>query len=129
MRAILLRPDEAPAWREATEWHFASFCEDGKWTADELWDEVKAGTKQMWLAFDGEAQAVALTHIVPGHCKTCVITHCAGHDMARWWPLIGSIEAWARTLGCVFLEAVTRPGWEKVLKDMRKTHVILEKRL
>lgn len=130
MKAVLLRPDEADAWKDLTAWHFDSFCRDEKWTPAELWAEIATGHRQMWLAFDaGEVHAVALTQIVDGSCKTCVVTHCAGQGRGNWAHLIHDIGTWAKALGCVLLEAVTRPGWERVLKDMRKTHVILEKRL
>lgn len=74
-------------------------------------------------------RAACLTLVNKDRLKSVSVTHCAGDGMGDWFHMLGMIEAWAKDIGAERMEVICRPGWERVLKDMRKTHVILEKRL
>ena len=123
-----VRVERMDDWKDATEWHFGSFCRDGKWTPDELREDVKQGSRQLWIAFDGEVKAAVLTMVLTDRQRTCVITHAAGSDRGSWTHLMEHLENEARAIGCQRMEAVARPGWERVL-GWKKTHVVLEKEL
>lgn len=117
---------EARYWRRELSWHFDEFCKDGSLSVDELWDDIENMRRQLWVV---KNKAAVLTTIQPDNFKTCVVTHAAGRQMRDWVHLWSYLEDWARGIGCQRIEAVARPGWERVLRDMTKTHVILEKRL
>lgn len=118
--------NEARYWKRELAWNFERFCADGSIDPDELWDDIENMRRQLWVV---KGKAAVLTTVRPDKLKTCVVTHAAGRDMRGWVHLWEYLENWAREIGCERIEAVARPGWERVLKDMRKTHVILEKRL
>jgi len=117
---------DAHKWRKKLAWQFDSFCENGSLEPNDLWDDIKARKRQLWVVGDG--MAAVLTTVRDDRLQTCVITHAAGENMRSWVHMISLIEDWARDIGAKRLEAIARPGWEKVL-DMKKTHVVLEKRL
>lgn len=117
-------------WRELLDWHLRSFCRGGQWEPEDLLRDVENKRRQLWVAeVDGEVGAAVLTTISDDRDQSCIITHAAGRNRKDWLHLLGFLEDWARSIGCKRLEAVARPGWERILKDMTKTHVVLEKRL
>lgn len=112
-------------YRDELAPYFDSFCRNGSLDPETLWDDVENKRRQLWTV---PGMAAALTMVQDDNYQTCVITHCAGSDMKKWVHLFDEIEEWAKGIGCKRIEAVARPGWERIL-DMKKTHVILEKRL
>ena len=119
-------------WRERLDWSLNSFCErsGGSLEVEALVSDIMAEGYQVWAVLDdAEVLACALTFMQNDATKTCVISHCAGHDYEQWvGQLLATIRVWSHSLGSTKLEAVTRPGWEKVLRPfgMVKKHVILE---
>lgn len=97
----------------------------------EIEKQVLAGDQLLWLAWDGEAiLAAATTHLIKTAGKpVCELTACGGHQRERWLPLFGRIEDYARQEGCSSMRLFGRKGWERVLKDYRVEHVILERTL
>lgn len=126
--AVPVEPENLPLWVQPLKWHFDSFCRAGQWTPSELWSDCEEGKRQLWVVWDDEPLGAILT-LVTGN--TLVLTHAAGRDRGKWFGLWVVLEAYALGLGLERIEAVCRMGWERDLKKMglRKTHVILEKRL
>lgn len=116
-------------WLPKLGWHFESFCRDGALTPDGLVQDVRDKERQLWLAVEGdEVHAALLTSVAEDNYQTLVVTHCAGRGRRGWLHLFAFVEDWARGIGCKRIEAITRPGWERVL-GMKKTHVVLERML
>ena len=121
-----------PEWVEKLEWHIHSFCKrsGGSLTIERLAGDILAGEYQVWAVVSPDAvRACALTYLMDDETKTCVISHCAGEGFKEWaGMLLATIAAWSHQKGSTKLNAVTRPGWERVLRQygMKKTHVILE---
>lgn len=119
-------------WRERLAPHLASFCErsGGSLEVERLVSDIMDEGYQVWAVIDNdEVLACALTFLQDDARKTCVISHCSGRDYEQWaGQLLATIRVWSHSLGSTKLEAVTRPGWQKVLRKfgMVKTHVILE---
>ena len=119
-------------WLDQIEWHLNSFCErsGGSLALDRLVNDMREKEYQCWIVLCGESvEACALTFFQNDATKTCVISHCAGHNYEQWaGQLLATIRVWSHSLGSTKLEAVTRPGWERSLRTlgMVKTHVILE---
>lgn len=127
---VPIKAADAMNWRAMLDWHLSSFCRNGDTTPDRLLEEVARKKRQLWVGMRGEEILVAaLTEVGPDLLQTFRVTHGAGEDRDSWVHLLGDLEAWAKSIGCKRMEVVARPGWERVLKDMKKTHVILEKRL
>ena len=91
---------------------------------------LHSGDMQLWVVGKDNIEAVVLTevHQFP-RMKTVRLIMTVGRDRTRWVHHLREIEDWARQQGCAVIEALARPGWEKVLRDYRKTHVMLEKEL
>ena len=131
MTPIAVPAPELDAWLPRIEWHLKSFCRSGQWTPEELVEQIRSRDRQLWVVFDGEVRAAVLTAVMADRLNTVQVTHCAGRGAGDWLHLWPVLEGWARDIGAKRIEAVARPGWERKLKDMgmRKTHVVLEKRL
>ena len=106
------------------------FCESGRYTPEDHIDAIEARDRQAWAIVDNNyaIKAVALTQISNERVKTCHITLLAGIDRKSWQDAFFTVKEWAKSLGCSRIEALARPGWEKVGKQygLRKTHVLLE---
>jgi hypothetical protein len=95
--------------------------------------DILRGNALLWLAVGGEGgvaaiEAVASTSLQQTDSgKVCIITACAGANMARWLPLINHIEAYARAEGCRCVRIFGRKGWLRVLEGYRATSVVLDK--
>ena len=129
MRFVPVPSAELDGWLDQIEWHLNSFCESGLFTPDDLIADIRACDRQLWLAVDTRVRAACLTLVNEDRLKSVSVTHCAGDGMLEWFPMLGLIEDWARDIGSKRFEVICRPGWERVLRDLGKTHVILEKRL
>ncbi len=123
---------EFAIWQDKLDWHLSSFVErsGGSLTKDRLLEDILDQEYQVWVVLEeANVKACALTFIQDDATKTCVISHCAGEDFENWFEqLLVTIRVWSFSLGSTKLEAITRPGWERVLRPlgMVKTHVILE---
>jgi hypothetical protein len=97
----------------------------------EIERDVLDGASLLWITWNGAAieaaASTSLQHTDAGN--VCVITACAGSDMARWLPLISKIEAYARSEGCRCVRIFGRKGWARVLNGYEQTYAIIDKRL
>jgi len=93
--------------------------------------DILKGVALLWIAWDGRAiEAVASTSLQQTDAgKVCVITACAGTNMADWVPLIAGIETYAREEGCKSVRIFGRKGWLRVLNDYTQSGVILDRKL
>ena len=108
-----------------------SLSDDSSYSIDDVLDELREGKAQLWLGVrDNKVQAILVTVINTHPCaKDCLIWLCAGNNRENWTHLLPQIENWAKAHGCDAMVVRGRRGWEKVMKDYKKTHVILEKKL
>lgn len=88
--------------------------------------DVLAGDQLLWLAISDHIEAAATTHLSRG---VCTLVSCAGHNRERWLPLFAKIENYAKAEGCKCVRIFGRVGWQRVLKNYRVEHVILERQL
>lgn len=87
---------------------------------------VLAGEQLLWLAVSDRIEAAATTHLSR---NVCTLTACAGHERSRWMSLLAVIEKYAREEGCRAMRLYGRRGWERVLRDYRVEHIVMEKPL
>ena len=103
----------------------------GEYEPRDIVDLLVKGAMQLWVGYEGEEiQAILVTEIVrhPRY-QSCVIHGFSARNMDAWLPHLSTIETWALSLGCKAVEAHGRAGWQKVLDDYKRTHVILRKML
>ena len=97
--------------------------------------DILRGNALPWLALSDERGAAAIeaaastTLQQTDNGKVCIITACAGANMARWLPLINHIEAHAKEEGCRCVRIFGRKGWLRVLEGYEEKHVIMDKEL
>jgi hypothetical protein len=109
-----------------------AFAREGRGvTAEDVKEHLERAGWQLWVAHDQNAvHALCLTEILNyPRSKTCRLVVATGHDREDWVDNLKVIEAWAAANGCDLMETWARPGWRRVLKDYRWTHVLLEKKL
>lgn len=121
-------------WRAAIPFLERALDEgEGEFALDDLKRAIEAGTMQLWLllADDGVIGA-GLTEILRYPRKTSAVLRLfAAEDGRRieWLPHLAHLERWAKAEGCDAIEAIGRPGWQRVLRTYRQTHVCLRKDL
>ena len=128
--SIYLVPTEYTAATRAHIWDFlergAKLLDDGR-TTEDLMEALSDGRQQLWMISNGEKLvAICITEIVG---KICLFFLMIGEGRKNWLHLITEVEDWARTKDCERMRALARPGWARVLKDYRKTRIVLEKQL
>jgi hypothetical protein len=92
---------------------------------------LRSGGALLWLAWDGKAiLAAAVTELTSRDgVKLCTIVACGGREFARFGPLIGGLERYARAEGCARMRICGRKGWVRLLPDYSVQRVIIEKAL
>lgn len=104
----------------------AKLLDDGR-DAEDLMEALSDGRQQLWMISDGEKLvAICITEITK---NVCLFFLMIGNGRKNWLHLITEVESWAKKVGCDKMRAIARPGWARVLKDYRKTRIVLEKRI
>ena len=73
---------------------------------------------QLWAIYDADVPVAAIvTQIQVSNEKRCLIWLVGGSRLREWAAdFIAKLEDWARSLGCVALRGVGRPGWARIVK-------------
>ena len=73
---------------------------------------------QLWAIYDADVPVAAIvTQIQVGSEKRCLIWLVGGSRLREWaGDFIAKLERWARSLGCMALRGVGRPGWARIVK-------------
>lgn len=131
MNLLPIPAHEADNWIPLIGWHLDQFSANEQWEPVDFIRQIKDRDRQLWIVWDGTVRAAVLTAVSGDNLKTVMVTHCCGEGFDEWIHLVGVIEDWARELGAERFELTARPGWERIMRKfgMRKTHVVLEKRL
>lgn len=103
----------------------------GKFLAEDIYQELKDQTCQLWVWESESARGVFITQVHSyKRNKVCWIRIATGHNYQEWVSqVMRTIEEWAKEQGCDAMELLARPGWKRVLEDYETTHVYLEKAL
>lgn len=95
-------------------------------------EQLKYGTRLLWLVLTSESQIVAamMTQIFDLRSgRICKMMECGGTRLAEWEKFRDQIEQYAKVEGCDRVRVEGRPGWAHVLDDYRLMSVVLEKRI
>jgi len=73
---------------------------------------------QLWAVYEADVPVAAIvTQIQLADEKRCLIWLVGGSRLREWaGDFIAKLEHWARSLGCVTLRGVGRPGWARIVK-------------
>jgi hypothetical protein len=91
----------------------------GRYSAENLYDMVKEGEHQLWVAYDGsDFKSAVLTNVMNyPQCKVLCMGFCGGEELDEWIdPMLSLLKRYAKDMGCDSIEAFGRPGWSKILK-------------
>jgi len=119
------------AWPLVSDYIKAALDRGGRHTEAEIRKDIESGTGQLWMAWDEDGvHGVCITYVLEHpRAKVCRIWLCTGKDRAKWQYHLETIENWAKSVDCTMIDAVVRPGWEKIMVDYKKTHVVLEREI
>ena len=86
---------------------------------------------QLWVAVGGgECVAAMVTQIIVYPRKKILrVIAIGGRDMKIWMQHIDMLENYALAMGCTELEAWTKRGFLRVLKDWKMSHIVIKKDL
>jgi hypothetical protein len=89
------------------------------------------GEYQCFLAVkDGKPIAVAITQLArTRNGMVADIPYVAGEHLTEWIKFTQDVFSWCKAQGCVLVEGIGRPGWERVLPGFDRTGITLRKRL
>lgn len=92
----------------------------GRYTTDNIYDMVKEGDYQLWVAIDGtEFKGAVVTNIITyPQRKLLGMQFCGGEDLKLWKePMLNLLKRFAKDVGCEGIESTGRPGWAKVFQN------------
>lgn len=105
---------------------------DGRWTLESAYKSIVDGSRQLWIAFDGNViYAAVLTSIenYPGR-KILNYQMVGGYKMSLWYDLMSDLlHKFASDMGCDGIETICRRGFEKqhAKHGFKSTHVLMMK--
>ena len=134
-KVVLIQPgDLEVVWDEVVPLIDAALkYSEGELLSDDLVHPIKTGKMQLWVALSEGVIAAMITEIItyPRKKVLRVIT-IAGKDglgMSKWYGFLPLIEGFALSNNCSSLEAWTRKGMAKKLKDWEHKYMVITKDL
>jgi hypothetical protein len=135
-KVILIQPDDLEVvWDEVVPLIDAALkYSEGEVISEDLVKPLKTGKMQLWVAmFEGSVIAAMITEIVvyPRKRVLRVITIAGkdGRGMGKWYGFLPLVEGFALNNNCSSLEAWTRKGMAKKLKDWEHKYMVITKDL
>ena len=104
---------------------------EGELIPDDLIPHLDDGKLRVWIAVeDGEIIAAMVTEIIHYPRKKIVrVITLSGKDMNSWYQFLPMLEGYAISNGCSSLEAWTRKGMARKLKDWKQSYCVITKDL
>lgn len=124
---------ELGAWIARVSPHIRNMAESsgGRFIGEDILDALYRDRMQLWVIQDGgEHIATCITEIIEyPRLKAIRIIAAVGTHAQRWAHLHEAAWDWGKTQGCTKFEALTRPGWQRLLAPFRFRlfHTLLEK--
>lgn len=104
---------------------------EGELIPDDIKKHLDSANLRLWVALkDKDVIASMVTEIIQYPRKKIVrIITLAGKDMSLWYDFLPMLEGYAIRHGCSSLEAWTRKGMTRKLKDWKHSYDIITKDL
>lgn len=91
----------------------------GRFTADDILEQVLHYDHILWLAYENEIikGAVVTSILNYPRAKTLSMVFTGGINLDEWKePMLDVLRRWAKDNECDSIESTGRPGWAKVFK-------------
>ena len=132
-KVSLINPNEVDAIFPHVVKHLkrAVVYADGELETEDFLPMLLDGEMQLWVAVgNGECVAAMITQIIPFPRKKILrVIALGGRGMKDWYQHIDMVENFAIEMGCTELEAWTKRGLLRVLRDWKMTHIVIRKDL
>jgi hypothetical protein len=98
----------------------------GKYKQSDILQQIINEKQQTWLARDiqtDEIKMVCITQLLEyPQGKGLLMFYVAGSQRKQWYWILNNIKAWAREIGCKWIDIEAREGWKKdpELKDFKQ---------
>ena len=107
---------------------------EGELTSSDVYEQLMNNSMQLWIAMEhGETIAAMITQVIsyPRKRVLRVITLGGkdGSGLDRWYIFLDMVEGFALKTGCTALEAWTRKGMVRKLKDWKHSYMVITKDL
>ena len=104
---------------------------EGELVPDDIKKHLDKNDLRLWIALEGkETIAAMVTEIIQYPRKKIVrVITLAGKNMDMWYDFLPMIEGYAIRNGCSSLEAWSRKGMARKLKDWKHSYDIITKDL
>ena len=104
---------------------------EGELVPDDIKKHLDKGDLRLWVALEGkETIAAMVTELIQYPRKKIVrVITLAGKNMDMWYDFLPMIEGYAIRNGCSSLEAWSRKGMARKLKDWKHSYDIITKDL
>ena len=104
---------------------------EGELIPSDIRKHLDTGDLRLWVAMeDRDIIAAMVTEIIQYPRKKIVrVITVAGKDMSMWYDFLPMLEGYAVRNGCSSLEAWTRKGMTRKLKDWKHSYDIITKDL
>ena len=104
---------------------------EGELIPDDIKKHLDSANLRLWVALkDRNVIAAMVTEIIQYPRKKIVrVITLAGKDMSLWYDFLPMLEGYAIRHGCSSLEAWTRKGMTRKLKDWKHSYDIITKDL
>ena len=104
---------------------------EGELIPNDIKKHLDSGNLRLWVALeDRDVIAAMVTEIIQYPRKKIVrVITLAGKDMSLWYDFLPMLEGYAIRHGCSSLEAWTRKGMTRKLKDWKHSYDIITKDL
>jgi hypothetical protein len=107
---------------------------NGRWTPEDVFNELAAGRLLGWVLIEGPllyGAGIGEIHQYPG-CRVFCCLWLGGVQSELWMDLLDStVSAWAAEHGCTRMEIIGRKGWERMGArfGFKPSYVFFEKEL
>ena len=104
---------------------------EGELIPDDIKKHLDSANLRLWVALkDKDVIAAMVTEIIQYPRKKIVrVITLAGKDMSMWYKFLPMLEGYAIRNGCSSLEAWSRKGMARKLKDWKHSYDIITKDL
>lgn len=103
---------------------------DTGWGPTDILEKILTRDAQLWV-IPGRASVVTQIEVYPAH-KVLLVLLVGGEGVTDWFEeMMDTLEEFGRSMGCKYVDAHGRPGWERVGKSRgyEKALVIVRKKL
>lgn len=133
VRLVFVTKETLDEWFEKARPFIHQIAEGsgGRHTVETIRKELKAGAYWMAVATEESVRAclIATSATWETGLKEIVIIGLTGTGMKDWLHLESGLREKAKAQGFHTLKAFARPGWSRVMKNYRLTHVVMEAKL